>query len=218
MTDDALTIMGRRLRGLREERVLSLAEVGQLIGVSRQTVSAWETGKAQPRTKHIIDLAALYNVTPASIYGGLEAVVALEADAINLRIAAAASVIPLFDSLEPAVRFILGEDIPSPHHRATHSGVSRRSAFIRLTDDACAPRFLPGDVVAIDPKVKPLPGQMVLAMVGDEFFFRRLIQATAGSYSGSTLLADNPRWPKLMMSGEDRIIGTLVEHVSTSHG
>lgn len=54
---------GKRLRKLREDNNLTLAEVASQLGVSgKSTVNAWEKGRAYPK-KHIDELAKMYGAT-----------------------------------------------------------------------------------------------------------------------------------------------------------
>lgn len=54
---------GKRLRKLREDSNLTLAEVASQLGVSgKSTVNAWEKGRAYPK-KHIDELAKMYGAT-----------------------------------------------------------------------------------------------------------------------------------------------------------
>lgn len=59
---------GERLRRLRVERGLSLADVAARLSVSKPTVWAWEHGKARPVERRLAALADALGVTP----GGLE--------------------------------------------------------------------------------------------------------------------------------------------------
>ena len=47
----------RKLRGITQE------ELSDLVGVSRQSVSKWETGDAFPETEKIMQLCDIFNVS-----------------------------------------------------------------------------------------------------------------------------------------------------------
>ena len=59
-----------RLERLRKMRGLSLAKIGQELGVSKPTVWAWEQGKARPTENRIEPLAALLGVDPSELMTG----------------------------------------------------------------------------------------------------------------------------------------------------
>lgn len=51
----------RRLAGLRKKRGLSQQEVADILGVSRQAVSKWESGQTAPSTENLVWGAGLFN-------------------------------------------------------------------------------------------------------------------------------------------------------------
>ena len=60
---DGLGSLGGRLREARENLGLTQADVGESIGVNKQTVHRWEVGAAVPKIRHIIDLTEILGVT-----------------------------------------------------------------------------------------------------------------------------------------------------------
>lgn len=60
MTPIRKKALGDRLRAARRRCALSQDEVAELLGVKRQTVSAWETGVTVPTAFQVADLAAAY--------------------------------------------------------------------------------------------------------------------------------------------------------------
>lgn len=60
MTPTRKKALGDRLRAARRHCDLSQDEVAELLGVKRQTVSAWETGVTVPTAFQVADLAAAY--------------------------------------------------------------------------------------------------------------------------------------------------------------
>lgn len=63
--------MTTTLKLLRVSQGLSQHELGEKIGVSQTTVSAWEKGKVNPSAKNIYELAKLYTVEPTVIYNAV---------------------------------------------------------------------------------------------------------------------------------------------------
>lgn len=55
------------LRSHRERCKMTQELVAEKIGVSRQAVSKWEQGKAEPSTTNLVKLARLYGVDPADL-------------------------------------------------------------------------------------------------------------------------------------------------------
>ena len=55
--------MGERIQSLRTGCGLSQEQLAGLVGVSRQAVSKWETGTADPSTSNLLALAKLFGVS-----------------------------------------------------------------------------------------------------------------------------------------------------------
>ena len=63
-----------QLRTLRQEKGLSQAELAEMLDVSRQAVSRWETGTGLPSTENLTYLSRLYDVSmDALVHGGISA-------------------------------------------------------------------------------------------------------------------------------------------------
>lgn len=61
--------LSSRLECLRLSNGYSKTTLGSMLGVSRRTVYAWETGEKEPTTSNIIQLARLYGVTSDYLLG-----------------------------------------------------------------------------------------------------------------------------------------------------
>lgn len=67
-------VRGSLLERLCENRVrckMSQEFVAEALGVSRQAVSKWETGKSDPSTANLIALAKLYGISAEELLEGL---------------------------------------------------------------------------------------------------------------------------------------------------
>lgn len=62
-------MIGNKIRDLRKEKKLSQNELGKSIGVSQTTVTAWETGRAEPASTYIKKLADFFNVSADYLLG-----------------------------------------------------------------------------------------------------------------------------------------------------
>jgi len=60
---DIRKILAEKLRSFRERSGLTAKEVGEKVGKSEKTISAWEHGRGQPDADMLIELCSLYNVT-----------------------------------------------------------------------------------------------------------------------------------------------------------
>ena len=61
--------IGTKIRELRRARDLTQHELAELLGVSYQAVSKWETGAACPDLSLIAPLARLFNVSADTLLG-----------------------------------------------------------------------------------------------------------------------------------------------------
>lgn len=62
--------VGNKIKALRQQRGLTLEEVGQYVGVGKSTVRKWETGQiANMRRDKIPKLAEVLGTTPSEIIG-----------------------------------------------------------------------------------------------------------------------------------------------------
>ena len=63
----AVESRAKALKGHRERCRMTQEFVAEAIGVSRQAVSKWETGAADPSTANLLALAKLYGVSPEEL-------------------------------------------------------------------------------------------------------------------------------------------------------
>ncbi len=68
----ARTILAAKLKEYRQRAGLTIYEVGEKIGKSGKTVSAWETGHGQPDAEMFVKLYSLYGMTSMSEFYGIE--------------------------------------------------------------------------------------------------------------------------------------------------
>ena len=60
-------MVGTNIKKMREEQSFSVQEVANYLGVRRETVWHWETGKSKPRAKQVRALAKLFKVSPKQL-------------------------------------------------------------------------------------------------------------------------------------------------------
>ena len=67
--DEQLMKFSEQLVKLRKEKGISQEALAEVIGVSRQAISKWETGATQPEMSNIIRLCAILEVSPNVLFG-----------------------------------------------------------------------------------------------------------------------------------------------------
>lgn len=208
--------MGARIRRARETRKLTQDQLGEQIGVSRAAVAQWELDQTSPLGKRMVALAAALNVTEEWLSYGVGPAP---------RAGAVAEEIPLLSREEAAGHFKQPEtraifyESRYRHPTLKPSGEVGKFAFaLEVGGPALAPKFAPGDIVIIDPDVKPDPGNFVFAILDGEE------ETVFGRYRPRGKEADgapiyelapvNPDFPTHYIDGNHRarIIGTMVEH------
>ncbi len=63
------TLLGRRLKGLRQQKGWSLNEMGRYLGVTKQAVSRWESGERIPAIEVVCQIADLFQVSVDYLLG-----------------------------------------------------------------------------------------------------------------------------------------------------
>ena len=66
----AVESLAKALKGHRERCRMTQEFVAEAVGVSRQAVSKWENGAADPSTANLLALARLYGVSPEELLRG----------------------------------------------------------------------------------------------------------------------------------------------------
>lgn len=94
--------------------------------------------------------------------------------------------------------------------------VSRCTFALKIKGPSMLPRFVPGDIVIIDPDVKPTPGRFVVAKNGDEEATFKKYKPRGHNDRGEELIELVPLNEDFPTIRSDvtkfHIIGTMVEH------
>jgi transcriptional regulator with XRE-family HTH domain len=56
-------IIGEQLRDARQQHQLSQEQIAEMLGVSRQTISNWETSRSYPDIERVMRLAEIYHLS-----------------------------------------------------------------------------------------------------------------------------------------------------------
>ena len=64
--------LGEALKAHRQQSGMTQEYVAEALGVSRQAVSKWENGSAEPSTSNLLALAKLYGVDPGDLLKGVQ--------------------------------------------------------------------------------------------------------------------------------------------------
>lgn len=64
--------INERLQGLRKKAGYSQEQVAEMLGISRQAISKWESGQGNPEIDNVIKLTEIYQVSADYILSGRE--------------------------------------------------------------------------------------------------------------------------------------------------
>lgn len=70
--EQRMASFAERLKELREEKKLKQEELGEIVGVSKDTIYRWENGKQQPKEEYVMLLAQYLNVSIMYLTGAID--------------------------------------------------------------------------------------------------------------------------------------------------
>ena len=198
--------LGDRIRLRRKSLQLTQKQLAQQVKVSHVAISQWEKEETLPRGENLLRLAEALGCAPAflidgdgpvfseSAYGGLHQ-------------------IPLLNQRD--VTRWLSDDSSVRHELLMHNdmALSQQSFAFRVEEQAMMPAIVRDDVVIIDPRVSPRPGDSVLALQQQIALIRTWRQRSSeGGATQFELAPININFPELHSSRENlKLIGTVVE-------
>lgn len=203
----------KRLQHARKERTsLNQRQVAERLGVTPQAVSQWERGEDSPSSSNLRKLAELYDVPMDWL--------ALRKQAFptgaQMHWMPKPSRIPLISSVKAGEwaqawdPYQLGD---GETFFFTETQVSDSSFALKIEGSSMEPAFSDGDIVIIDPRIQPRPGDFVVAKLvdQDEATFKKYRPRGNGTIE---LVPLNSDWPTLIIDDNHpgQIVGTMVEH------
>lgn len=199
-----------KIRHIRKEKMLTMKQVGEYLGVSESTVSMYETGKRQPDNDTLIKLAKLFNVSIDCLLGIEE-----NLKVVSTQPTSSSSLIPVLGEVPAgipieAVEFIVDE-IELPQSLASDS---YEYFGLLVSGDSMYPEYMDGDIIVVRKQSNADSGDDVVAYVnGYNATLKRLIK----SDKGLTLRALNPAYESKFYSNKEvmelpiKIAGIVVE-------
>jgi SOS-response transcriptional repressor LexA len=223
---------GQRIRSARLAIGMSqqaLAEAIRLFGdgrpVSRTTITQWETGSTRGiEAANLLKAAKALNVTPEWLQFGTGH---MQPPRLNLEglLPVACNVLPI-PILQQAQAGNYREVMEHHAEELTIVGIDQELAKVtsphafalEIKGDSMAPLFKPGDIIVVDPDVKPKPGEFVVAKLQkDNAVVLRKYRPLDKNGTGAEkfeLTAVNEDWPIIIVDNKNpgEILGTLIEH------
>ena len=209
---NAIMALGENIAAWRTKRGWSTHRLAIESETNQSSISRYETNKARPRPETLLKIAEALGAEVAQLEYGHLKLDGLETVPIGKRR------IPILGLEQVSKR--TGKE-PTQYGKGpidyvlTNENYSPETFALAVFDESMSPTFLPGDILTVDPKVSPNPGNYVLAIdETDEKAFRTF--AHIGSNSAGRpiyeLKPSNPLFPT--WNSETRpftISGTVME-------
>lgn len=194
--------LAENIRKFRTDADLTQAKLADLVGVTRATVTQWETGWSQPRMGAVEKLSEVLGVSMSELVDGS-----------NIKRVPGAitppeprkAYLPLLgkvhagDAQEPQV---LDERISLPYEVWER----HRDGYFLQVEGQCMSKIYPeGSYILIDPTQRPVNGSIaVVSIDGADFVMRRL-------YKGSSVLVLSPDsweagYEDIVIAGDDHTV------------
>ncbi|TNI88970.1 LexA family protein [Aeromonas sobria] len=218
-----------RIAARRRAQKMSQDELARRIGITRVSISKWESGLNQPKGRYLNDLAAALGVTVDWLLTG-------EGNAPE---SSGEPQIPGYHNVEPAV-ILPGKQIPvlsyvqagnwremceqasnfdgNVEFVAASSEIGPYGFGLWLRGDSMVPLFKEGDLIIVDPDEGPQPGDYVVAKNGSgEATFKKYRPRGIDENGQEVfeLVPLNDDYPTMHSDRQHiQIIGVMVEHRS----
>ncbi len=197
-----LKILAQRLKAARGAMrpAVTQRDVAKKFKVTPGCVSLWESGSTEPSADNLAELARTYGVSVDWLVG-LEDRTPIAVNK-NIKI----STVPV---VTPAALVRWRLDAPVDRLQTLVAYTSGTAAAMLVASDALSRTCPTGCYVVVSKEQEAVRGGVVMAVVGDarEPILRRLINEGGESM----LIADDARWPTVLLNDGARIIGPVTE-------
>lgn len=208
------------IRDKMTEKKLKQEDIAEAIDKTQGTIGHWLTGRRSP---NFTDVTNMLNVTGTKkvILNSDGTIEEFDKNVSKVNIKKSYSY-PLLSAIQAGAWTEVCDYADSMGYEFIESEkeASENAFFLEITGDSMEPKFSEGDLVLIDPKKKPHPGDFVAAVNGSgEATFKRYKELGEISESSGLqhfeLVPLNPMYATLSTKTQDiRIIGVAIEHRS----
>lgn len=202
---------GDRIRARRKQCQLTQKALAAKVGVSHVAISQWEKDETVPRGENLLRVAAALGCTPSWVFDG-------DGELFMLPSAVARShAVPLISYRQAADwrGTALLDAAAEVDWLQSNMDLSGAAFAITITGHAMEPEFREGDTIIIDPAIKPLPGDFVVASGAENeaFFMKYRPRGIVDGEEIFELMPLNDDYPSLQSNQLTiSLIGTLIEH------
>ena len=205
------------LKKLRAEKNMSQAALASELNAGVSTVASWEVGKRFPSRDNMEQLADIFNVDLAYLYGESEVRQRVHIDNDGnamVPLVTSAKVIPVLGRVAAGIPINAVTEIIDTEEIPEDMAKTGDFFALQIKGDSMEPRICDGDVVIVRQQEDADSGDIVIAMVnGYDATCKRLVK-----YAKSLALVSlNSKYEPMMFTEEEvatkpvRIIGKVVE-------
>lgn len=205
------------LKKLRAEKNMSQAALASELNAGVSTVASWEVGKRFPSRDNMEQLADIFNVDLAYLYGESEVRQRVHIDNDGnamVPLGTSAKVIPVLGRVAAGIPINAVTEIIDTEEIPEDMAKTGDFFALQIKGDSMEPRICDGDVVIVRQQEDADSGDIVIAMVnGYDATCKRLVK-----YATSLALVSlNSKYEPMMFTEEEvatkpvRIIGKVVE-------
>ena len=196
-----------RLKEFRERRGMSQTRLAEELGVSRSTVSMYESGGRKPSFEALEAIARALRVSFNDLMGVDEQAYRMGLSAPGFR-----TRVPRLGRISCGTPILAEENVEA--YDPVPDGIDCDYTLVCEGDSMAGARIMDGDVVYIKAVEALENGQIAAVRVGDETTLKRFYR----SGDTVTLMPENPKYPPLVFTGrqigELRIVGRAVAFTS----
>lgn len=190
----AMQDLGDRIRACRIKAGITQGRLGEMVGVSAQAVTQWESGENKPSRKNLERVANALGVSIDYLVNGT-LLPERDGNATVRMFAERGRVVPMYS--QEAIAHNAGIEGLQPTETTVSFASGQPASFATVIDGSeNAPDLVKGDIAFWEAGAEPLPGDMVLAVVAESHAvvgeFRR--EALASGIVTIVAPADT-RWP-----------------------
>ncbi len=185
-------------------RIQLLADI---MGLSHRGVGKWLDGETVPPAKKCPFLAEKLHINAEWLRTGKGNIIRESAHSDSSPLTFVLKEVPLYTI----------NDLKNPYRTPVqmitcYTLASDRAFALKLDSEAMSPRILSGSFIIVDIERKPKDGDFILAQI-DRFpgpQLRQLLISNDVKY----LIADNPKFERITLNVNDKILGTVIQVVS----
>lgn len=203
-----LDTIGQRIRRTRKNLNLTQKDLAKALReATHSSISQWESDITTPSAKNLYDLSIALECDFAWLLnGGMTAnLIPASIKLFKIPLITYSQVVLLNQSKD-------SNCLTNVEYITTSLKISKESFAIRINEDSMEPEFKQGDIVIIDPSIKPIPGEFVVAVKNKdvEAIFKKYRELGDDQFELASL---NPDYKTINTSDKQiKIVGTMVEH------